>query len=98
MDSYDERDYVIIATNILNRLCEDREPRWYDIGTLAKEIKYNNKTGAARLAAAILLKMQYIGRDSQTNNVRLAPLGRKNCGRDIEISDLQKLRTELHTS
>lgn len=98
MSSYGERDYVKIATNILNRLCEDSEPRWYHIGTLAKEIKSDNNTGVARLAVAILLKMQYIERDSQTNNVRLGPLGRKNCGRNIEISDLQKLKTELDTA
>jgi hypothetical protein len=98
---YDERDFATMAENIHHRLCsmdEGREPGWHDIMSLAVEVgAFENKSDVAYIAEAVLVEMQYIESDPHTNNIRLRPLGRKNCGRGIDIppSDIQKLKRKL---
>ena len=41
---------------------------------------FGNTIDAIYIAEAIFLEIQYIERDPQNNNIRLAKLGRDNCG------------------
>lgn len=91
---YDERSYNIMANNIFNRLCAMQGEGWHDITTLSEQVRgFDSSTDVAYLAEAALVERQYIERDPLTNNVRLTPVGRQNCGIGIEIpaSDIQRL-------
>jgi hypothetical protein len=71
---------------------------WHTVNPLAEQVgAYDNKDDVAYIAETVLVNMQYIERDPRTNNVRLTPVGRQNCGRGIEIppSDNQRLRRRL---
>lgn len=96
---YDGRDYAIIAQNVFRQLC-NTDPKSQDINRLAAEVgAYDNRNDVAYIAEQVLLQqLQFIERDSHSNNVRLTPLGRKNCGKDIYIppADIQKLRMRFN--
>jgi hypothetical protein len=60
-----------------------------------REVKgYENRSDVICIAEAVLVERRFIERDPYTINVRLTPLGRRNCGTGIEIppSDIQRLR------
>ncbi len=90
---YDERDYAIIANNVLNQLCHLPDG-WHDIRPLAKTVGgYTNSDDVAYIAEIVLSEKEYTERNPENHDVRLTKLGRDNCGRDIEIppSDIQRL-------
>lgn len=107
-ETYDPRDYAIVANNIFNRLNvldeqdknSGRQPEWHNINALAEEVKaYDSRIDVAYLTEAILHdQLKFIERDPENNkNVRLSELGRQNASKGINIppSDIQKLMKRL---
>ena len=92
---YNRRDDWVLANNIFHELCEldandrqaDNDSAWHDLRILVKERleTYHVKENILRLAEDILEhERKLIERDPHTLNVRLSPLGRANCGRQID--------------
>ncbi|SRR6266487_919241 len=92
-NSYNSRDYEIIANNIFRVLCEldtedrnnRREPGWHNITILAERLRaYSNRIDIEGIARFILQDNQgYIIHDQTSNNVSLTQRGRDNCHRWI---------------
>jgi hypothetical protein len=73
---------------------KNRESQWHDTKSFTEGLKaFGDAIDAVYIAEAILLEIQYIERDPQTNNIRLTKLGRDNCSNPIEISpsDIDKM-------
>jgi hypothetical protein len=93
-----------MANHVFYALCkldkEDRrlgrDPQWQDIVAPADEVRaIDDRIDVSYIAEEMLLdERRFIERDLHNANVRLTPLGRENCGKDIEIppSDIQKLQ------
>jgi hypothetical protein len=74
-----------MANNVFRQLCS-LGGEWQDIRALAENVKaYPNKDDVAYIAESVLVDMQYIERDPNSNKVRLTQPGRENCDTGIEI-------------
>jgi hypothetical protein len=94
---YDENDYAIMVGNIYHRLCEMPE-EWRDMRSLAYEVKgFDNMDDVAFITESILMKMEYIENNPDSNDVRLTSLAKRNCQKEIKIpsSDVQELKARL---
>ena len=100
--SYNNQDMIWNYGILFHLLCsmdeedrkKNRESHWHDTTAFKGGLKaFGNTIDAIYIAEAILLEIQYIERDPQTNNIRLTKLGRDNCGNPIEISpsDVDKM-------
>jgi hypothetical protein len=92
---YNKRDYAIMANKVFHYLCDldqedrenNREPKWQDIVEVAATaVIYDNRIDAAYLAETTVLdELRYIERSQDNINIRLTPLGRENCSKEIDI-------------
>jgi hypothetical protein len=65
----------------------NREPKWQDIVEVAATAMiYDNRIDAAYLAETTVLdELRYIERSQDSINIKLTPLGRENCSREIDM-------------